>query len=65
MQLAENLGINDSPKKGGVDSGVIFLLFPGTGDGKVKTAAEIQALGDAFVAANDITAALADFGITA
>ena len=46
MALAKALGINSSPRSGGVDSGIVYILFPGSGDGKPKSIAEIKLAGE-------------------
>lgn len=47
IALAAQLGINSSAKKGGQASGVIYLVFVGSGDKKVKTVEEIDTIGGA------------------
>jgi len=34
IRLARNLGIKPDPKDGGAEEGIIYLVFPGSGDGK-------------------------------
>lgn len=46
IALADALGINSSPKNGGVDSGIGFLFYPGSGTGRPLTVDEINALAD-------------------
>ncbi|MGJ8678133.1 MAG: glycoside hydrolase family 75 protein [Akkermansiaceae bacterium] len=46
VKTAQLLGINDSAKDGGVDSGIIYVFFPGSGSGKILTNKEIQSLGE-------------------
>jgi hypothetical protein len=45
--MAEKLGINSSPRHGGVDKGVTYLIFPGTSIGWPRPNCEQDAL-DAF-----------------
>jgi hypothetical protein len=47
IALAKALGINASPRRGGVSGGVTYLVFPesGQGQGKLRTRAEINATG--------------------
>lgn len=42
IALAEALGIDSDPRHGGTGGGVIYLVFPGSGDGKPRTVAEIN-----------------------
>lgn len=42
MALAERLGIPNSPKKGGTDGGVAYLLFPASGNGSARPLPEIE-----------------------
>jgi hypothetical protein len=42
MALAERLGIPNSPKKGGADGGVAYLLFPASGNGSARPLPEIE-----------------------
>ncbi|BBM83306.1 alpha/beta hydrolase [Candidatus Uabimicrobium amorphum] len=53
IALAEDLGIHSSPKKGGVSSGVVFIVFPGSGqgNGKLRTREEIRATGQRLFSA--------------
>ena len=41
IALASNLGIPSSPKHGGTDSGVIYVVFPGSGNGNPRNIDEI------------------------
>ncbi|WP_372365705.1 alpha/beta hydrolase [Candidatus Uabimicrobium sp. HlEnr_7] len=47
IALAEDLGINSSPKKGGISSGIVFVVFPGSGNGngRLRTRDEIREAG--------------------
>jgi hypothetical protein len=42
IALAAALGINSSPKTGGADGGVMYVVFPNSGNGKPRTIAEIN-----------------------
>ncbi len=46
IELAKALGINSSPRNGGADDGVIYILFPGSGDGKPKNMKQIKTIGE-------------------
>ena len=46
IALAEALGIASSPKKGGTASGVAYVVFPGSGNGKPRTLSEINTEGE-------------------
>jgi hypothetical protein len=43
IALAEALGINADPRRGGASGGVIYVLFPNSGDGTPRSVAEINA----------------------
>jgi hypothetical protein len=45
IALAKALGINKNPKTGGPHADVIYLVFPGSGDGKPKPIDEINSKG--------------------
>jgi hypothetical protein len=42
MALAERLGIPNSPKVGGADGGVAYLLFPASGNGSARPLRDIE-----------------------
>ncbi|NQT68346.1 MAG: hypothetical protein HQ552_02065 [Desulfobacteraceae bacterium] len=42
IRLANNLGVNSNPKNGGVSSGIAYLVFPGSGNGRPKSPEEIE-----------------------
>ena len=42
MALAESLGIPSSPRTGGVPNDVIYVVFPGSGNGRPRTLREIN-----------------------
>jgi hypothetical protein len=46
MALAENLGIRSDARYGGARRGILFLVFPGSGDGRPRTIEEINAEGE-------------------
>lgn len=46
IRLADLLGINPDPRKGGVDTGVSYVLFPGSGTGKPMEWKEMDGLAD-------------------
>lgn len=53
MYLATQLGLNNSPKTGGTSSGIIdYVIFPysGFGQGKIPTIAQIDSMGNAWIA---------------
>jgi hypothetical protein len=39
--LAEALGINSSPRHGGQDGNVVYLIYPGSGNGRPRKLEEI------------------------
>lgn len=45
IALADTLGIPSSPRSGGASGGVIYLVFPGSGNRKPRTLAEIASEG--------------------
>ena len=42
MALAENLGIRSDARNGGARRGILYLVFPGSGDGRPRTIEEIN-----------------------
>lgn len=46
IALAENLGVPPSPKIGGVGSGVIYVVFPGSGNGEPRSLSDITTKAD-------------------
>jgi hypothetical protein len=46
IALAELLDIPSSPKTGGVDGDIVYVVFPGSGDGQPRTALEIDREGE-------------------
>jgi hypothetical protein len=51
IALAECLGIPSSPKNGGVTDGIVYKVFPGSGNGKPRTLEEINREGDRLLKA--------------
>ena len=45
IALANNLGIYSSPKDGGADEDVIYIVFPGSGNGQSRDLEEIHSYG--------------------
>jgi hypothetical protein len=45
MALADNLGIRSDARNGGTRRGVLYLIFPGSGNGRPRTLEEINAEG--------------------
>jgi hypothetical protein len=43
MALAENLGIRSDARNGGARRGILFLVFPGSGNGRPRPIEEITA----------------------
>ncbi len=41
IALASTLGINSDPRSGGVERGVAYVIYPGSGNGKPRSAARI------------------------
>jgi hypothetical protein len=54
IKLAKELGINSSPKNGGVETGVTYILLIGSGQGKMLTREEIDAIGQSRLSGEDI-----------
>jgi hypothetical protein len=46
MALAENLGIRSDARNGGARGGILFLVFPGSGNGSPRAIEEINAEGE-------------------
>jgi hypothetical protein len=49
VALAENLGIRSDARNGGTRRGVVYLVFPGSGNGRPRTIEEINAEGQKLV----------------
>ncbi|MEM7155285.1 MAG: DUF6519 domain-containing protein [Myxococcota bacterium] len=45
IALANSLELDADPRDGGASSGVVYLVYPGTGDGKPRSAEEIDEIG--------------------
>jgi hypothetical protein len=41
IALADNLGIPSSPRHGGISSGAIYVVFPGSGNGRPRNLDDI------------------------
>lgn len=51
VALAENLGIRSDARNGGARGGILFLVFPGSGNGRPRTVEEINAEGQKLLQA--------------
>jgi Fungal chitosanase of glycosyl hydrolase group 75 len=49
VALAENLGIRSDARNGGTRRGIVYLVFPGSGNGRPRTIEEINAEGQKLV----------------
>jgi hypothetical protein len=49
IALANALGINSNPRTGGIEHGVAYVVYPGSGDGSPRTVKEITAVTDALL----------------
>jgi hypothetical protein len=49
VALAENLGIRSDARNGGARRGVVYLVFPGSGNGRPRAIEEINAEGQRLV----------------
>ena len=45
IALAENLGIHSDARNGGAHRGILYLVFPGSGNGRPRTMVEIESEG--------------------
>ncbi|MEO5997591.1 MAG: glycoside hydrolase family 75 protein [Chitinophagaceae bacterium] len=54
IKLANELGINSNPKKGGIESGIVYLLMKNSGQHKVLTTEQIIAAGKSQHSGQDI-----------
>jgi hypothetical protein len=43
IALAERLGVRSNPRRGGVTGGILYIYFPGSGNGRPRTLEEIDA----------------------
>ena len=46
VALAENLGIHSDARNGGARRGILYLIFPGSGNGRPRTVEEINSEGE-------------------
>lgn len=51
VALAENLGIRSNARNGGARGGILYLVFPGSGDGRPRTVEEINEEGQKLLQA--------------
>ena len=51
VALAENLGIRSNARNGGAHRGILYLLFPGSGNGRPRTIEEINSEGQKLLQA--------------
>jgi hypothetical protein len=49
MALAENLGIRSDARNGGARRGILYLVFPGSGNGRPRTVEEINSEGQKLI----------------
>lgn len=49
VALAENLGIRSNARNGGARGGILYLVFPGSGNGQPRTADEINVESEKFL----------------
>jgi hypothetical protein len=49
VALAENLGIRSDARNGGTRRGIVYLVFPGSGNGRPRTVEEIDAEGQKLI----------------
>ena len=54
IALAENLGIRSDARNGGTWRGVLYMVFPGSGEGRPKTVDEINANGQNLLRAWEV-----------
>ena len=55
IALAENLGIRSDARNGGARRGILYLVFPGSGNGRPRTTEEIDAEGQKLLQAWEAT----------
>ncbi len=46
IALADRLGVRSNPRRGGAAGGILYLVFPGSGNGRPRTIEEIHAEGE-------------------
>ena len=49
MALAENLAVRSSPRRGGAGHGIVYMVFPGSGNGQPRTTEEINTQSEKLV----------------
>lgn len=54
IKLAKELGINSSPKTGGVESGITYVLIPGSGKNTLLNPEQIDSIGNSKLSASTI-----------
>jgi len=42
IALAERLGVPSNPRRGGTGSGLVYVVFPDSGNGKPRSVTEIE-----------------------
>jgi len=55
MYLAKQLGINSSPKNGGTNSSIFYILLEKSGNGKILSDSEIQEIGKRKLTESEIS----------
>ncbi len=58
IKLAKELGVDASPKHGGIESGIVYILLIGSGQGKMLSREEIDTIGRARLPEQTIQALL-------
>jgi hypothetical protein len=48
IALADALGVPSNPREGGVDQGIIYVVFPGSGNNQPRSTDEITAEADSL-----------------
>ena len=54
VYLAQQLGLKSSPKNGGAQSGIVYILLKNSGKGTVLTASQIQEIGKTKITESDM-----------
>ncbi len=60
IKLAKELGINSSPKNGGIETGVVYILLIGSGKHSMLNREEIDAIGQSRLSEEEIEVLLKD-----
>jgi hypothetical protein len=55
MALAENLGVRSDARNGGARRGILYLVFPGSGNGRPRTIEEISTEGQKLLQAWEVS----------